>query len=61
MHWEYCGIRFESANELAEHLQSNGYPKIVGSTITSLWLKGFDKSRNYKSLDGKIVRVDHEN
>lgn len=61
MHWEYLGTRFESANELAEHLQQNGYPKIVSSTITALWKKGFETSPNYKSLSGKIVRVDHEN
>lgn len=60
MHWEYDGMRFETAPQLAQYLRSNGYPKIVGSTITALWLKGFDKSPTYSSLEGKIIRVDHE-
>ena len=60
MHWELDGKRFESANELATYLRSNGYPNIVGSTITNLWKKGFATSPSYSSLEGRIVRVDHE-
>ena len=61
MHWEYEGMRFESAHCLAEYLRGHGYPKIVDSTITSLWKKGFNTSPIYSSLQGKIVRIDHEN
>lgn len=61
MHWEYEGQRFESAQQLAEYLQVNGYPKIVSSTITALALKGFENSPTYHSLAGKIIKVCHEN
>lgn len=61
MHWEFDGQRFESAEELANFLRSHGYPKIVDSTISSLAIKGFDKSPTYSSLAGRVVRVDHEN
>lgn len=61
MHWEFDGQRFESAEELANFLRSHGYPKIVGSTISSLAIKGFDKSPTYSSLAGRVVRIDHEN
>lgn len=57
-YWEYQNIRFDSSVELAEYLRNNGYPKIVGSTITSLYKKGFDKSKNYSDLQGKIKKVD---
>ena len=60
MHWEYEGIRFETADELAKYLNNNGYPKIVSSTITSLCIKGFDRSKLYSSLQGKIRKVLHE-
>lgn len=60
MHWEYEGQRFETASDLANYLRSIGYPKIVGSTITALWLKGFNTSKIYSSLAGKVIRVDHE-
>ena len=60
MHWEYEGMRFECAEALASYLRDHGYPKIVSSTITALAIKGFDKSRTYSSLHGKVVRVDHE-
>lgn len=61
MHWEYDGLRFDRAQDLALYLQNHGYPKIVGSTITSLSKKGFDKSPTYASLHGKVVCVHHEN
>lgn len=60
MHWEYDGIRFETAKQLAAYLNNNGFPNIVDSTITSLYNKGFDKSRKYKSLEGKIRKILHE-
>lgn len=60
MHWEYEGNRFETAKELARYLNTHGYPDIVDSTVTSLSLKGFDKSPKYKSLHGKVVKVLHE-
>ena len=60
MHWEYDGMRFDTAQSLADYLNVNGYTEIVDSTITSLSKRGFDKSPKYKSLHGKIVRVDHE-
>ena len=56
-YWEYQNIRFDSSEKLAEYLRNNGYPKIVGSTITSLYKKGFDKSKNYLDLEGKIKKV----
>jgi len=61
MHWEYNGMRFDTAQELATYLNSNGYPNIVDSTITSLSNKGFDKSPKYRELHGKVVKVLHEN
>lgn len=57
-YWEYQNIRFDSSEKLAKYLRNNGYPKIVGSTITSLYKKGFDKSKNYLDLQGKIKKVD---
>lgn len=57
-YWKYENKRFDSANELAEYLRINGYPKIVGSTITSLYLKGFKSSKIYSGLEGKIQKVD---
>ena len=54
--WEYDGHEFVSAVELAKYLNDHGYPKIVGSTITNLYLKGFSTSKIYESLDGKIHR-----
>lgn len=54
--WEYDGKEFVSAIELAEYLNDHGYPKIVGSTITNLYLKGFSTSKIYSSLDQKIHR-----
>lgn len=60
-YWEYDDIRFDSADELALYLNSRGFPKIVGSTVTSLYNKGFSTSKNYSSLEGKIRKVDiHE-
>ena len=54
--WEFEGQGFSSATELAKYLNQHGYPEIVGSTITSLYLKGFKSSKKYSSLDGRIVR-----
>lgn len=61
--WYYQGQPFTSADELAIYLRQVGYPKIVGSTITALYLRGFGKSKIYRSLEGKITReeVHHEN
>lgn len=60
--WRYKNKEFSSATELAEHLRMNGYPKIVGSTITSLFIRGFESSVVYSSLSGEITReeVTHE-
>lgn len=55
--WEYMGQIFKTSIELATYLNENGYPKIVGSTITSLYNKGFNTSKIYSSLDGKIRKV----
>lgn len=60
MYWEYEGDRFESAHDLAAYLREHGYPKIVDSTITSLSRRGFESSPKYKSLAGKIRRVENE-
>lgn len=54
--WTYCGNEFSSATQLAEYLNDHGYPRIVGSTITSLFLKGFENSEKYKDLAGMISR-----
>lgn len=61
--WMYNDIKFNTSVELAEYLRSHGYPKIVGSTITSLYSKGFKNSRMYADLQDKITReeVHHEN
>lgn len=56
--WIYENMTFSSACELASYLNNNGYPNIVGSTITDLYLKGFKYSRKYSSLEGKISRID---
>ena len=60
MYWEYEGHRFESAYDLAAYLREHGYPKIVDSTITSLSRRGFECSPTYKSLAGKIRRIENE-
>lgn len=57
-YWMYEGKRFENAKELSEYLNDHGYPKIVSSTITALYLKGFDSSPTYSSLSGKIERCE---
>lgn len=57
-YWTFEDIRFDSSVELATYLNSHGYPKIVGSTITALYKKGFGTSKTYKSLEGKIEKVD---
>ena len=54
--WMYEGKIFNSADNLAQYLRSCGYEKIVGSTITSLYKKGFTQSKIYKDLEGKITR-----
>lgn len=56
--WIYDGVEFRNASDLALYLNSHGYPKIVDSTITSLYKRGFDKSPTYSSLAGKILRED---
>lgn len=59
-YWVYEGVRYEKSEDLAAYLRNNGYPKIVSSTITDLYNKGFSKSKIYSSLDGKIQRVEVE-
>lgn len=56
--WEYDGQEFTSSSDLAKYLNLHGYPKIVASTITCLYIKGFRNSKQYASLDGKIIRKD---
>lgn len=56
--WKYDGKEFNTAELLADYLRKHGYPKIVSSTITALYYKGFDKSKVYKELHGKITRED---
>lgn len=60
--WVYNELEFSNAVDLAKYLNQNGYPKIVGSTITALYNKGFSTSKIYCSLDGQITRkeVVHE-
>ena len=55
--WLYDDKEFGSASELAVYLNQNGYPNIVSSTITHLYNVGFDKSKVYYDLAGKIGRV----
>lgn len=59
-YWLYEGERYEKSEDLAAYLRENGYPNIVSSTITSLYNKGFSRSKIYNSLDGKIQRVEIE-
>lgn len=54
--WIIDGLEFETAKDVAIYLNKNGYPKIVDSTITSLYNKGFEKSKTYSSLSGRIQR-----
>lgn len=49
-------LEFRTSSDLAIYLKDNGYPDIVSSTITNLYNKGFDKSKNYRSLSGRITR-----
>lgn len=60
--WTYDGIDFDNAVDLANYLRGQGYPKIVGSTITNLYNKGFENSKTYQCLSNKITRrkVNHE-
>lgn len=57
--WTYENKKFKSANELASYLRLHGYPKIVSSTITSLYNKGFENSARYSSLQGKVERYEN--
>lgn len=56
-------MMFNSAEDLAHYLNLHGYPKIVGSTVSSLYRKGFETSKIYRSLNNRISRIDviHEN
>lgn len=54
--WTYDNQKFERAADLADYLRTHGYPNIVGSTITNLYNSGFEKSKIYNSLAGKITR-----
>lgn len=60
--WMIDGLEFCTAADVALYLNSHGYPNIVASTVTSLYTKGFENSKNYKSLSGKLSRrsVNHE-
>lgn len=54
----YCDDReFISAQELCDYLHTIGYPNITSSTVHSLVKKGFDKSKTYKSLHGRVYRI----
>ena len=55
--WLYDDKEFGSASELALYLNQNGYPNIVSSTITHLYNIGFNKSKIYYNLDGKVRRI----
>ena len=54
--WMYDSLEFPSAESLAQYLRNHGYSKIVSSTITALYNKGFNTSKTYFELDGKITR-----
>lgn len=56
--WVCDDIEFTSAVQLADYLHCHGYPKIVGSTITALYNKGFSSSKQYAELAERIQRVD---
>lgn len=58
--WTYDNKMFDTATDLAMYLNTHGYPTIVASTITSLYNKGFEHSKKYCSLAGKIERLSHE-
>ena len=62
--WTFENLEFSTSEELAEYLRIHTeYRNIVGSTITSLYRKGFNQSKIYHGLEGKITRksVIHEN
>lgn len=55
--WKYEDKLYDNSADLAKFLRENGYPEIVDSTITSLYHKGFENSKKYSSLAGKIEKV----
>lgn len=54
--WFYEGNEFVNSEELAQYLRNHGYPRIVSSTVSTLYKKGFKTSKVYASLDGKITK-----
>lgn len=54
--WLYDNREFISAEELASYLRDHGYPKIVGSTINTLYLTKCSKSGVYTDLVDKVDR-----
>lgn len=49
--WIYKGTVYNSSSDLADYLRHNGYPKIVGSTITEMFRKQSSKSYPELLLD----------
>lgn len=52
--WIYDNVKYSSADDLANYLRCNGYPKIVGSTITQMFRSG--TSKYYPELLNSIQR-----
>ena len=59
--WLVDGKPFNTAQAVADYLHTVGFPDIVDSTITNLYIKGFDKSTKYCELQDRIVRKDINN
>lgn len=55
--WMFDNQEFETSETLAQYIRNKTeYTQIVSSTITNLYNKGFDTSKIYRNLSGKITR-----
>lgn len=61
MHWEYDNLKFDTARDLADYLNVNGYPKISESTVINVGNNKIPATSRYQVLLGKIQKVIYEN
>lgn len=54
--WILDGVEYSTAENVAQVLRQTEYPNIVSSTITALYNKGFEQSRRYSGLAGRLTR-----
>lgn len=59
--WLYNEHEFDTADHLAQFLQSKGYPDIVASTVQAVCDYQISRTGQYSDLLGKIRRVRYEN